>query len=280
MDDARGYTPPTLIHGFHCVMFQELPIFKFEDVHELVKQSLELVSRVDPKNEHLEAVQDVFAERLVFWFEGQAVVLIDLPHRSESTDPPSPYDCITREALLAPSDGKLLSSSTDHVIAHQDEFEQHHYKNEATTPPSLEVVKRIMLELENLKDFLRGMDDGQIFVVFSEATCLLWKVLMIPSSGTPYYGGCFEFHLALPPDYPAKPPKCTFMTTGGNQVRESGKSGDERRGGCDLILCYSVCSITCVLMASSCRSSDSGKSRANEKTMDEALILMYRMTRL
>jgi len=86
-----------------------------------------------------------------------------------------------------------------------------------------------MLELENLKDFLRGMEDGQIFVVFSEATCLLWKVLMIPSSGTPYFGGCFEFHLALPPDYPAKPPKCTFMTTGGNQVGAYYHEGDHRR---------------------------------------------------
>lgn len=86
---------------------------------------------------------------------------------------------------------------------------------------SNQVVKRIMLELENLKDFLRGMDDGQIFVVFSESSCLLWKVLMIPSSGTPYFGGCFEFHLAIPPDYPAKPPKCQFMTTGGTQVRVS-----------------------------------------------------------
>jgi len=47
-----------------------------------------------------------------------------------------------REALLAPADGKLLSRSTEHVIAHQDEFEHHHYKNEATTPPSLEVSRQ------------------------------------------------------------------------------------------------------------------------------------------
>ena len=85
--------------------------------------------------------------------------------------------------------------------------------------PTIEVMKRIMLELENLKDNLRGMTDGQIYVVFSEAQCLLWKVLIIPSSGTPYYGGCFEFHLAIPPDYPNRPPKCLFMTTGGGQVR-------------------------------------------------------------
>lgn len=37
------------------------------------------------------------------------------------------------------TDGKLLSTSTDYVIAHQDEFESHAFKNEATAPPSLEV---------------------------------------------------------------------------------------------------------------------------------------------
>jgi ubiquitin-protein ligase len=165
---------------------EELPIFKFEEVHELLRQAVELVCRVDPTNEDLERVQEVFRER---------------------------------EVLIRPSDGRLLAHTTEHVLAVQDEFTRHHYRTEAHGSPSIEVVKRIMLELENLKDNLRGMTDGQIFVVFSEASCLLWKVLMIPSSGTPYYGGCFEFHLAIPPDYPERPPKCNFMTTGGNQVR-------------------------------------------------------------
>eukprot|EP00952_Eustigmatos_sp_NYUAD-ZCMA_P007924 33308-Eustigmatos_ZCMA.PRE.1 len=75
----------------------------------------------------------------------------------------------------------------------EDEFERHHYKSEgAGVTPSIDVVKRIMLELENLKDQTEVMEDGRIYVVFSEASCLLWKVLMIPSSGTPYFGGAFE----------------------------------------------------------------------------------------
>jgi len=89
----------------------------------------------------------------------------------------------------------------------------------STAPLSREVMKRIMLEVENLRDHLQNMTDGQVFVCFSEAALLLWKVLIIPSSGTPYYGGCFEFHLSIPPDYPNHPPKCVFMTTGGGQVR-------------------------------------------------------------
>lgn len=84
---------------------------------------------------------------------------------------------------------------------------------------SREVMKRIMLEVENLRDHLQDMTDGQIFVCFSEAALLLWKVLIMPSSGTPYFGGCFEFHLSIPPDYPNHPPKCVFVTTGGGQVR-------------------------------------------------------------
>lgn len=42
---------------------QELPIFQFEEVHDLVKKSLELLERVDPQNEHLEDVQEIFADK-------------------------------------------------------------------------------------------------------------------------------------------------------------------------------------------------------------------------
>lgn len=165
---------------------EELPIFKFEEVHDVVRQLVDLVCRIDRDNPEVERIQEVFRER---------------------------------EGLICPAEGRLLASTTDRVLAVPDEFEAHNYRSDGSVQPSIEVVKRIMLELEHLKDFLKTMTDGQVFVVFSEASCLLWKVLMIPSSGTPYYGGCFEFHLSIPADYPAHPPKCLFMTTGGNQVR-------------------------------------------------------------
>lgn len=155
-------------------------------VSDVMRSLVELVCRIEGDGPEVERIQEVFRER---------------------------------EGLIRPADGRLLTAMTDHVLAVPDEFDMHQYKNDAATAPSMEVVKRIMLELEHLKDFLKTMTDGQVYVVFSEASCLLWKVLMIPSSGTPYYGGCFEFHLSIPADYPAHPPKCLFMTTGGNQVR-------------------------------------------------------------
>lgn len=32
-------------------------------------------------------------------------------------------------------------------------------------------------------------------------------------------GGCFEFDILLPPDYPNKPPQVHFLTTGNGRVR-------------------------------------------------------------
>jgi hypothetical protein len=139
---------------------EELPIFKFEEVHDLMEQALQLLRRVDPHCEELDRVVALLRER---------------------------------ESVIRPADGRLLTSATDFVTSVEEDFERNQYKGEAAgVTPSLEVVKRIMVELENLKENLRGMEDGQIYVVFSEATCLLWKVLIIPSSGTPYFGGCFE----------------------------------------------------------------------------------------
>ena len=55
------------------------------------------------------------------------------------------------------------------------------------------------------------------------------KVLIFPAPDTPYALGAFEFDVFLPPEFPTKPPKVQFLTTGGNTVRfnpnlyESGK---------------------------------------------------------
>jgi hypothetical protein len=37
--------------------------------------------------------------------------------------------------------------------------------------------------------------------------------------GSPYEGGCFEFDMVVPPEYPAVPPKCKLITTGRGSVR-------------------------------------------------------------
>lgn len=44
--------------------------------------------------------------------------------------------------------------------------------------------------------------------------CLM-KVLMFPEcEDTPYCGGCFEFDIFIPPEYPAVSPKVLLVTTG------------------------------------------------------------------
>ena len=55
-------------------------------------------------------------------------------------------------------------------------------------------------------------------IVFSGMQCSqpnLLKILMFPESpDTPYCGGCFEFDVFIPLEYPAVPPKCNLITTG------------------------------------------------------------------
>ena len=45
------------------------------------------------------------------------------------------------------------------------------------------------------------------------------SAVIFPPSGTPYSGGAFTFDILLPADYPHKPPKVQFLTTGGGRVR-------------------------------------------------------------
>jgi hypothetical protein len=45
------------------------------------------------------------------------------------------------------------------------------------------------------------------------------QVLIIGTAGTPYAGGCFEFHIACPRDYPEAPPSVWLVTTGRGRVR-------------------------------------------------------------
>lgn len=135
----------------------ELPIFKFGEIHSTLKKVVEVVTRVDPSSEDSVALQESF--------------------RAYSSR-------LNRD--------KLLDAETDFVRVVEGDFAFHHYQHEARNPPSLEVLKRIMMELENLKSYLSTLSDGTIYVVCSESNSLLWKVLMIPSTGTPYYGGCFE----------------------------------------------------------------------------------------
>ncbi|CAH1403559.1 unnamed protein product [Nezara viridula] len=73
-------------------------------------------------------------------------------------------------------------------------------------------VKRDMLAIYN--DPPPG-----IFVIQDEQDLTLIHALITGSFETPYEGGYFYFIVRCPPDYPIKPPKVKFMTTGGGTVR-------------------------------------------------------------
>ncbi|XP_073981393.1 ubiquitin-conjugating enzyme E2 Z-like [Rhodnius prolixus] len=58
-----------------------------------------------------------------------------------------------------------------------------------------------------------------IFIIQDEQDLTLIHALITGSFDTPYEGGFFYFILRCPPDYPIRPPKVKFMTTGGGKVR-------------------------------------------------------------
>ncbi|KAJ9590397.1 hypothetical protein L9F63_016558, partial [Diploptera punctata] len=52
-----------------------------------------------------------------------------------------------------------------------------------------------------------------------DAKCTLLRALIIGPEGTPYSGGCFQFDIFFPTQYPLTPPQVHFCTTGLGQVR-------------------------------------------------------------
>jgi ubiquitin-protein ligase len=69
---------------------------------------------------------------------------------------------------------------------------------------------------------LRGLPlhaDGSVFVAQDFKRPHYLKALVVGPVGSPYEGGCFEFDLAVPPEYPQKPPLCKLVTTGRGSVR-------------------------------------------------------------
>ncbi len=74
------------------------------------------------------------------------------------------------------------------------------------------------------KDFSKSLPlhkDGSVFIRWysEDGYSHLFKILIIPPLSTPYGGGCYEFDMFIPPDYPITPPQMKFLTTGGGTVR-------------------------------------------------------------
>ncbi|XP_069681648.1 baculoviral IAP repeat-containing protein 6-like [Periplaneta americana] len=97
----------------------------------------------------------------------------------------------------------------------------HHYSThfKKALPPNSAQVIRIAQEMAALSTSLPLDLGSAIFIRTDDAKCTLLRALIIGPEGTPYSGGCFQFDIFFPPQYPTQPPLVHFCTTGLGQVR-------------------------------------------------------------
>ena len=59
-------------------------------------------------------------------------------------------------------------------------------------------MRRVAQEFMDMQQSLPLSDHGGVFLRWSEGNAALMKIMIIPSSDTPYGGGCFEFDVCIP----------------------------------------------------------------------------------
>ena len=62
---------------------------------------------------------------------------------------------------------------------------------------------------------------SSIFIRWSNESLenIFFKLLILPSLTTPYGGGCYQFDMYIPDNYPNTSPQMKFLTTGNGKVR-------------------------------------------------------------
>ncbi|KAK3929324.1 Ubiquitin-conjugating enzyme E2 Z [Frankliniella fusca] len=85
-------------------------------------------------------------------------------------------------------------------------------QEETPSPQCIFRIKRDLMSLCNEPPY-------GLFVVPDDTDLTIVHALITGAFDTPYEGGFFYFILRCPPDYPLRPPKVRFMTTGGGEVR-------------------------------------------------------------
>ena len=98
----------------------------------------------------------------------------------------------------------------------------HHYKNTISSDTKVlqgAQVVRLAQEIADLTASLPRDSYNAIFVRADENRLDVMKSMIAGAEGTPYANGLFEYHLYLPSNYPAGPPKCNLETTGSGDVR-------------------------------------------------------------
>ena len=102
-----------------------------------------------------------------------------------------------------------------------EDFKHHTFKDKEFTLINQKLMKRLYIEWKGMAESLPLDIDGSVFIRWScdGKSSHLYKIMIIPSSDTPYSNGCFMFDLYLPGDYPNEHPEMLFLTTGRGKVR-------------------------------------------------------------
>ncbi|XAR56985.1 Ubiquitin--protein ligase [Bertholletia excelsa] len=98
----------------------------------------------------------------------------------------------------------IVSFPSDHHYAASSKY------RECFTNQNSELHKKIMKEWRILQN---GLPESIYVRVFEDRIDLL-RAVIVGSSGTPYHDGLFFFDIALPSDYPRKPPKVHYHSHG------------------------------------------------------------------
>ena len=98
----------------------------------------------------------------------------------------------------------------------------HHYSSNANSEAKSSSVARSIRLAQEIADLTSSLpidSYNAIFVRSDETRLDLVKVLIAGAETTPYANGLFEYHIYLPAEYPACPPKCNLETTGSGAIR-------------------------------------------------------------
>jgi baculoviral IAP repeat-containing protein 6 len=79
--------------------------------------------------------------------------------------------------------------------------------------------RRLAQESSSLLNSLPLSSSSSVFVCVAEERLDVMKVLLTGPIDTPYSGGCFEFDVFFPNDYPNVPMQMNLQTTGSRTVR-------------------------------------------------------------
>eukprot|EP01038_Epipyxis_sp_PR26KG_P005535 gene5535-7652_t len=110
--------------------------------------------------------------------------------------------------------------NTPSVVEIESPFESHYYMADMSKINKLpsKWYKRLRMELNTMLESLPS--NVIVFSGIEVSQPNLLKVFMFPESeDCPYFGGCFEFDIFIPAEYPNVPPKVILITTGSGSVR-------------------------------------------------------------